>query len=77
MRFETALEEFQHIATYTEGRNSSQWRDSGAYLFVIWIDEGDEPPQPEHEGIQTRLTPDEQFEGYYKFSMILHFEDAE
>ncbi len=71
-QWEDALDEFNRISSMTEGASGTKYSSSNGYEFVIWIDNGDEPPAPESSLIETNTDhDDETFPGKYKFSMTL------
>jgi tetratricopeptide (TPR) repeat protein len=73
--YEEALEEFQKIASHTEGQNVTSWKSPIGHEFIIWIDKNDEYPEHDNELIHTTIdTQDETFDGMYQFSMTLPYE---
>lgn len=69
---EEALDEFNDIASSTEGASGAKYNSSNGYEFVIWIDNGDEPPTPASGLIKCTVDRDDgTYEGMYKFSMTL------
>lgn len=69
-----ALEEFSHIVSHTEGAHGCRYSSSNGYEFVIWIDDGNESPQPDSDLIEIEVDrEDETCEGHYKFSMTLPY----
>lgn len=75
--WDEANNEFNEIARMTVGRNGVvqrvTFRDgSTGKEFIVWIDQDDEPPQPESQLIETLVDyDDEQFDDMYYFSMWL------
>lgn len=72
-----ASQEFQRIASSTEGYQGSSYKSSNGYEFVIWIDDGDDHPQPESELIQWSVDlDDDTYDDMYKFSMTLPYVES-
>jgi len=72
--FDEALSEFNKISSSTEGHSGTSYGSSNGYEFVIWIDNGDDYPEPESDLITTIVDYDETFENMYKFTMTLNFD---
>lgn len=72
--YDNALDEFNHIASHTEGLNGCSWNSSNGFEFIIWIEKDDPPPEPESELIEIVVTHDDYCDGRYKFEMTLPYE---